>query len=78
MSAADIGGLVLIGAGVIWFFLVGWGPPPRGIAAKGEQNPLLRLLDIIREQVNRLPQRYVPGAVLVLLGVLLLALPIGE
>jgi drug/metabolite transporter (DMT)-like permease len=71
MDGREIAGILLILAGVAWFFLAGWGPPLRGEQA-ASKNPISELIDALREWVARLPAKYVPGVVLIAFGVLLL------
>ncbi|HVF06400.1 MAG TPA: hypothetical protein VNA20_16275 [Frankiaceae bacterium] len=72
MSGKEIGGLILITAGVAWMFLAQLGYLTRRRRAAGGVETAA-LDDIIKELVKRLPTLQVPGAVMIAFGAYLLA-----
>lgn len=71
MSAGQIAGIVLIVAGIAWMFIVFFVPQPR--TRRGDQagaGPW----DAIVEIIKRLPAPYLPGALMIIVGALLLGL----
>ena len=78
MDGLQIAGLVLVVAGVLWFFVVGFLKEPIGAATLTKSsNPFTAFLEWLAKLVDKLPNKYLPGVVLIAFGALLL-IPWGD
>jgi len=71
MPGLYILGGILIFAGIIWFFLIGrpWAKQLR--AESADLNPLQRLVILLIELAKKLGPPYVPGAFMIVAGIVL-------
>ncbi len=80
MSGAEIAGLILIIVGVVLFiavFIAERLRPARGVAPASD-NPIVALINWLRELLEKAGNAYIPPVILIVLGILLFALVGGD
>ena len=67
MSVTQVVGVILVLAGIAWMFVAYLVPEPQA-RARGQGG----IWDAIVETIKRMPARYLPGTLMILVGVVLL------
>lgn len=70
MDVGQIAGLVLIAAGIAWMYIAYFVPPPAAGPGPEAAGPW----DAIVAIIQGMPARYLPGALMIIVGGLLLGL----